>query len=268
MITLIKIIIIRGDEYMSQIVQSVERTLSILEVLSDYKEGLGLTEISERVDLHKSTVYRLLNTLIYKEYVVQNKETNKYLITLKLFELGNKKVEGMDMLSASKQYTKMLMESLNEVVHLVARENNNIVYIDKVEANNTIRMASTIGKRSPMYCTSVGKAMLSLLDEEEVKRVWDNSIIEKRTEKTITDYQQFKKELKLIRERGYAIDDEENEEGVRCVGVAIQDRFGKVVGAVSISGPTIRVTPDKVESIAHEVIKYANKISKEMGFIY
>lgn len=251
---------------MQDAVQSVERSLSILEVLSEYSEGLGVTDISEKVNLHKSTVYRLLSTLIYKDYVTQDKETNKYKITFKLFELGNRRIEKMDILSASKPYSKKLMESVNEVVHLVIRDGNRIVYIDKVEANNTIRMASSIGKRSPMYCTSVGKAMLAFLPAQEVEEVWNSSKIEKRTENTITDFEVLKKELAGIKEKGYAIDNEENEMGVRCIGAPIFNRFGQIEGAISISGPAIRVTEEKVEAIAEEVMKCAMLISRELGY--
>ena len=260
----------KGDEQRlteKGIVQSIDRALSILEVLSDYSEGLGVTEISEQVNLHKSTVYRLLTTLIYKGYVVQDTETNKYGITLKLFELGSKKVESMDLLSVSKEYTKKLMESVNEVVHLVVREGSEIVYIDKVEANNTIMMASTIGKRSPMYCTSVGKAILAHLPEKKVKEIWDNSKIVKYTDYTITDFEELKTELEDIRQKGYAVDNEENEIGVRCIGVPIFNRHGKVEAAISISGPAIRVTESKISNFSIKVMNTASLISRELGFI-
>ena len=251
---------------MKDTVQSVERTLSILEVLSDYSEGLGVTDISEKVELHKSTVYRLLSTLINKDYVTQDKETNRYKITFKLYELGNKRIEKMNILSASKLYSKKLMESVNEVVHLVVREGNKIVYIDKVEANNTIRMASSIGKRSPMYCTSVGKAILAYLPVQEVEEVWNISKVEKLTKYTITNFEDLNRELNMVKEKGYAIDNEENEMGVRCVGAPIFNRFGEIEGAISISGPAIRITDEKLETMANEVIKHANLISMELGY--
>ncbi|MDD3840743.1 MAG: IclR family transcriptional regulator [Clostridia bacterium] len=252
---------------MADLIQSVDRALSILELLSDYNEGLRITDISEKVGLHKSTVYRLLSTLIYKDFVVQDIETNKYKTTLKLFELGSKKIKNTDLVSVSKAYTKKLMECVNEVVHLVVREGNHIVYIDKVEADNTIRMASTIGKRNPMYCTAVGKAILAYLPEQEVQEIWNNSKIEKRTQYTITDFKVLRMELDSIKQRGYAVDNEENEVGVRCVSAPIFNRIGKTDAAISISGPAIRVTEDKVEAIAQEVIKYAHLISKELGYI-
>lgn len=249
-----------------EIVQSVDRALSILEVLTNYREGLGVTEISEKVNLHKSTVYRLLSTLIYKEYVVQDMRSNNYKVTFKLFELGNKNIEKIDLLSVSKVYAKKLMESVNEVVHLVVRDDTQIVYIEKVEANNTIRMASTIGRRSPMYRTSVGKAILAYLSEKEVEAIWENSKVEKLTEYTITELNEMKEELKKVREKGYAIDNQENEIGVRCIGAPIFNRHGKVEGAISISGPATRVREEDVEKIAEEVMKFAQFISKELGY--
>lgn len=248
------------------IVQSVDRTLSILELISDYDEGLGITEIGKKIDLHKSTVHRLLGTLIYKDFVEQDPITNKYRISLKLYELGSKRIKDLDILNVSKPYTKKLMEELNEVVHLVIRDKNDIVYIDKVEADNTIRMASSIGRRSPLYCTSVGKAILAFLEEEEVKEVWENSDIKALTKNTITDFEEFKEELYKIRKQGYAEDDEENELGVRCIGAPIFNYNNEVEGAISISGPTIRVTKDKVEDISEKVKKYSMLISKSLGY--
>ncbi len=251
---------------MIEVVQSVDRALSILEVLSDYKEGLGITDISNKIHIHKSTVHRILATLIYKGYVIQDQKTNKYMITLKLFELGNKKVKDMNLLAVSKPYTEELMKKVNEVVHLVVRENNEIVYVDKVEADNTIRMASTIGRRSPLYSTSVGKAILAQLSDEEVEKIWNSSKIEKLTEFTITDLEEMKKELNIIRKKGYAVDNEENEIGVRCIGAPVFNIFGEIEGAISISAPTFRVTEEKVGEFAEQVVKYANIISRELGY--
>lgn len=251
---------------MIDIVQSVDRALSILETISDYDDGLRITDISASVGLHKSTVHRLLGTLVYKGFVEQDLTTNKYKISLKLYELGAKRIAELDILKVSKPYTKRLMKELNEVVHLVIRDHNDIVYIDKVEADNTIRMVSTIGRRSPLYCTSVGKAILAFLDEEEVEKIWKNSNIQSLTKNTIIDYEVFKKELNKVKEQGYAEDDEENELGVRCIGAPVFNYKNEVEGAISISGPTIRVTKDKVDKIALKVKKYAGLISKELGY--
>lgn len=247
-------------------VQSVDRALSILEVLSDYEDGMGITEISTKIDLHKSTVHRLLVTLIHKGYVEQNSNTNKYRLTLKLFELGNKAIEKMDIASAAKPYLQQLMEDTNEVVHLVVREGTEIVYIDKVESENKIRMHSRIGTRSPMYCTSVGKAIMAHLEEEEINCIWDKSDIKRFTEYTILDLETMKKTLEKVRETGYALDEEENELGIRCIGAPIFNHKAEVLGAISVSGPTIRVTKEKIEEFKASILKYSNAISRELGY--
>lgn len=252
---------------MIDVVQSVDRAFSILEVISQYQDGLGISEISEKVGLHKSTVHRLLGTLIYKGFVIQDDQTNRYKISLKLYEIGVRKIADVDILKVSRSYTSALMEIFNEVVHLVIRDHNEIIYIDKVEADNTIRMASTIGRRSPLYCTSVGKVILAYLQDEEVRNIWETSTIIKLTDHTIVDFNHLLVELEKIRSLGYAEDDEENEFGVRCIAAPVFNSHGLVEGAISISGPTTRVTKDKVSEIAEEVKICAKLISRDLGYI-
>lgn len=256
----------KGSEDMQEVVQSVERTLSILEVLSDYENGLGITEISEKVNLHKSTVHRLLNTLMIKDYVEQDEDTNRYKLTLKLFELGSKKVENMNIANVARPLLQELMEKTNEVIHLVVREGTEIVYIAKVESQNPIRMYSRIGKRSPVYCTAVGKAMLSHMTDDEVNFIWDNSNIEKLTENTVVDFNKFKENLNIIKQQGYSIDEQENEIGIRCIASPILDYSGQVCGAISISGSIISFKEEKISEFSKLITEYANEISQELGY--
>lgn len=252
---------------MSNIVQSVERALSILELLSNHNEGLGITEISEKTNIHKSTVHRLLATLIHKGFVEQCQTSNNYKNSLKIYEIGSRRVANLDILSVSKPYTEKLVKDLNEVVHLVIRDEECIVYIDKVESTNTIQMSSTIGKRSPAYSTSVGKAMLAYTDPKKVLEIWKKSNLIKHTDNTIVDYDIFQKELAMIKDLGYAEDDEENEIGLRCVGAPIFGANGRIEGAISISGPSSRVNKEKVAEIGQRVKQCAANISKELGYI-
>ena len=251
---------------MQEIVQSVDRALSILEVLSDYEEGLGITEISEKVGLHKSTVHRLLATLIYKGYVEQNHINNKYKLTLKLFEIGNKRVENMDLVEVARPYLKELVEKTNEVAHLVVSEGTEIIYVAKEESQNTIRTHSRIGHRRPLYCTAVGKSILSHMSDKEINDIWNKSHIEKLTEHTITDFEKLKECLCEVREKGYAVDEQENEVGVRCVAASIFNHKGEVCGAISISGSIISFTDEKLDEFSKLIIEYAKKISKKLGY--
>ncbi|QQK08095.1 IclR family transcriptional regulator [Miniphocaeibacter halophilus] len=251
---------------MAEIVQSLDRALNILEIVAKNENGIGIKELSERTSLHKSTVHRLLHSLIYKGFVEQDEITGKYFITFKLYELGINKIQNIDLVKIARPYVEELMDKVDEVVHLVVRDGNYIVYVDKVESKNTIRMFSTIGKRTPLYCSSVGKAITAHLSEEEVEEIWNSSDVKKFTPTTITDFNKFKEELKNIRNLGYAIDNEENEIGVRCIGAPIFNIDGKVESAISVSGPANRMTDEKLNEISNYIRYYANKISERLGY--
>lgn len=251
---------------MAEVVQSVDRALEILELLSCHVDGLAIKEISEKLELHKSTVHRLLGTLIYKGYVEQNELDNRYLVTLKLFQLGSRKVENTDVIATSKPYLNQLAQFSGEVVHLVLRDGTDIIYVDKVEGNQTIRMHSKIGNRSPMYCTGVGKAIMSTLNEDEIKWIWENSDIKRLTEHTIIDLEDMYRTIGKIKSAGYALDNEENELGVKCIAVSIKDFRGTSVAAISISGPKERMTEEKIDIYSQKLKKSCLEISEQLGF--
>lgn len=251
---------------MEEIVQSVDRTLCILELLSDYEEGLGITEIGEKLELHKSTVHRLLATLIYKGYAKQNKNTSKYEMTFKLFEIGSKKVEKIDLVTISKPYLTELMKKTNEVIHLGVREGIEIIYVAKVESPKSMRMRTRIGMSKPMYCTAMGKAMLSQMEDDEIQEIWNASYVERLTENTIIDFNKLKNKLFEAREKGYTVDDQEVEIGIKCLGTVIKDYEGNVCGAISISSSPLTLTADKESYYLKLLLEYADKISKELGY--
>lgn len=250
---------------MAGTVQSVERALDILELLSQYEKGLSIKEISIKSELHKSTVHRLLGTLIEKGYVSQDKLTSHYYVTLKLYRLGSRRVENTDLIQICKPYLQKLGQLTGEVVHLVLREDIHVVYVDKVESTQTIRMHSRIGNRNPLYSTGVGKAILATLPEEEVLDVWSRSEISKLTPYTITDQAHLDQELKTISKEGYAKDNEENELGVRCVAAAILNKDGVGDAAISISAPLQRMSEEKVSQYALYLKETCGEISRLLG---
>ncbi len=251
---------------MQELVQSVDRTLCILEIISDYEDGLGIAEISEKANLHKSTVYRLINTLICKGYINQNISTNKYSLTLKLFELGSKKIEKMNLVSVAQSHLKELMEKTDEVVHLVVREKNELIYISKVEPKKSIIMYTRIGMRKPIYCTAMGKAIMASLTEEEVQAIWNESDVKSYTDNTIVNLTELKSNLKNVRLKGYAVDNQEVENGIICIGAVLKDYKSKICGAISVSGSIMSFTEDKIDYISRALLECANKISKELGY--
>ncbi len=250
---------------MSKNVQSVDRALVVLETLALHPKGLGVGDISEKTELHKSTAHRLLATLVDKGYVKQNKQNN-YQLTLKLFELGSKLVEELDVLEVARPYLNQILDAVNEVVHLVVLEDHAIVYVDKVEPDKTIRMHSRIGIRRALYCTAVGKAILSTMTDEEVEENWAQTDIKELTEYTITDLDEMKKELERIRAKGYATDEQENEIGVRCIAIPLLDYTQKAWGAISISGPVERMTDEAFEKIIPVLIPIGTQIRNELGY--
>lgn len=247
-------------------VQSLERALKILEVLGKNPKGLGVTEISREVDLHKSTVYRLLSTLAKWGYVEQEKENEKYKLGLKIIELSNNVLSNLELRKVARPYLEELMEYANEVVHLCVLRDGEAVYIDKVECPNTIRMYSQIGKRAPVHCTGVGKALLAFLPQEEAISILKTKGLPQKTPSTITSLEEMLNHLEEIKKLGYSIDDVEHEEGIRCVAAPIFDHTGQVVASLSVSGPDYRVTRERVPELAVKVKEIAQKISRRLGY--
>lgn len=247
-------------------VQSAERIFQVLEMLAENGE-MGLMEISAALGLHKSTVHRLLMSLIYMGYAKQDEYTQKYTLSYKIVNMAGKILGRTDILQIAKPFMERLSDVSGETVHLVQREGNHILYISKIEAKvGTIRMVSHVGMVHPMYCSGVGKAIMATLPEKDVKEIWDASVIEKKTDKTITEYGQMLATLEEVRAKGYALDDEENEEGVRCIAACLRGYGKNVKYAFSISGPVSRMTKERVEELAVDVKKVQEELSRELGY--
>lgn len=235
-------------------VQSASRIFSILELLAE-KESLTLGEIAAACDLHKATAHRLLLSLICMGYVKKLSTGGRYTLTLKLLELSAKLLRGNDMIARCRPHLEELSNAVQETVHLVRSEGGEIVYIDKVEyTENSVRLVSQVGSRRPMYCTGVGKAILSLLDDRAVEDIFAASQIVAITDKTITDLSVLKRKIAEARAWGYSLDEEENELGVRCIAAAI-GRVEEEYYAFSVSGPISRMTYNRLEEIAKTVLE-------------
>ena len=248
-------------------VQSIDRALLLLEIVADH-DGIGLTELSKLAQLNKTTVHRLLSTLVYNGYVEQDPKTGHYGLTFKLFQLGNKKIEKMDSINIARSLISDLSNKTGETVHLVVEDNYEVVYIDKFEPNNSMsfRMHSRVGQRAPMYCTAVGKALLAHYTDEVIREVWEQSDIKPLTTKTITNYPQFMEEIAKVRSLGYAIDDEENEVGVYCISSVYYNHMREIAGAISISIPMVRIVTNTSKEYIDKVLECCEKISKLLGY--
>jgi DNA-binding IclR family transcriptional regulator len=249
-------------------VQSAERIFGVLETLAE-TGPIGLMDLSTRLELHKSTVHRLLLSLICMGYAKQEEETGKYMLTFKIVGLSEKVLSKVDIVAVVHPLIAELANDCRETVHFVQRRGTEVYYLDKVAPlyprESAIRMASQVGLARPLYCSAVGKAILAEMEDEEVEYIWKNSFIEKKTDYTITALWELKKELEEVREKGFANDNEENELGVRCIAVAIRNHQGQPNNAFSISAPAGRMTEERIKELAEEILKTKQAIQKVLG---
>ncbi len=246
--------------------QSAVRMFSILEVLSNYPKGVCLQEISAQCKLAKSTTHRILNNLIELGYVAQDTFTLHYRLTLKMFELSSRVVNDMDILSIAKPHLDRLSHLSGEAVHLVVQDGCDVVYIYKADSGVSYsHMSSYVGLRIPMYCSGVGKAILSTQNEAEVRQVWSQSRIRARTEYTVTQWDAFAAQLQETRRNGYALDNEENELGIRCIAFALPGINGHADTAFSISGIAVRLTGSALERAVELGLATRQDIMRSMG---
>jgi DNA-binding IclR family transcriptional regulator len=251
------------------LVQSVERAMAILEELAKDKNGCGVTALSNALGLHKSTTHRLLVTLMNKGYVEKDIETDNYRLGIKILTLAGAVFERMDVRTIAKPYIQELSKRTNETVHLAILDHDEAFYIDKVESPrlNGIRLHSQIGKRIPLHSTAVGKVLLSDLEKEKVVNLLKVKGMPKLTLNTIDNIEDYLLELEKVKSQGFAYDEIENEEGIRCVAAPIFDRKGKVVAAISISGAIIYATIERMPELTKEVVETAKEISRQLGYI-
>lgn len=252
------------------LVQTIERVARILDIMSLSAQGISLKELSTKVDLPKGTTHRLLSSLAYFGYVRQSSDSKNYQLGFKLVELGSHILDQLDLRAQSKPYLVKLSQKTKETVHLVIMDQNEALYIDKVENSEKrggLQMVSRVGLRVPVHCSSVGKVLLIGLSEGALEEIVKEKDLVKRTDSTITDLVKLKAHIKTVRAQGYAFDDEENEKGIRCVGAPIYGQRGQVIAAISISGPTIRITKQLLEkTLKNAVMKTALDISREFGY--
>ncbi len=247
-------------------VQSVDRVFDIIEELSCFSRGMHLSDLAAKLNLHTSTVHRLLNTLVQRGYVHKDSSTGKYRLTMRLFEIGSRVIGDSNIVSLAKPMLDHLADITGEAIHLVIPQEDEVVYLYKSDAaSSMVRMGSSVGLHNPMYCTGVGKALLACRSDEEIRTLWNRTKFVKYTKNTITGYEQMLHELEQIRKRGYSIDDEEHEVGIRCIATVVKDIRDIPVAAISISAPVNRLGQEKVLKYSQSLIAAADDISSLLG---
>lgn len=247
-------------------VQVLDRALAALEVLAARSSECSLAEICAVLKLHKSTVHRLMMVLEQHRLVDKNPDTGRYRLGLKLFEFGSKALGAIDLRRHAKPYLDRLQRELGETVFFCMLDDGQAFYLEKIESQQSVRTACTVGSRAPAYCTAVGKAMLAELPDAEVSEIVRRWGLKPITPNTITSASALRAELRAIRSRGYAVDNEEKELGLRCVSAAVRGESGKLLAALSVSGPAFRVTKERVPEIGKAVMQAAGELSYEFGY--
>jgi DNA-binding IclR family transcriptional regulator len=245
--------------------QSLDRAVAVLDLLGESEGPLGLADVCERMALHKSTAHRALMVL-ERCGLIERTPENRFRLGLKLYELGSRAVEQIDLRARVHPWFRRLSVQVGETVHLGVLQKTAVVYLDKVEPNNRRTwLASRIGASNPVYCTAMGKAMLAFLPEDSAAEIIGKIRYVRFTHRTLMTPEALKRSLDRVRRRGYAIDDEEVEEGVRCIGAPILSGSGHPMAAVSISGPTSRITQLCVPGIAEHLMRCCREISASLG---
>lgn len=243
------------------------RTLRILEALSS-GEKLSVSELGRMLGLHKSTVYRFLETLCREGYVVQDPHDEKYRLSLKILRLGHNLLSNLDYRNVARPYLEQLAAQTGETAYLAVLDEGQVLYLDRVSLTDKLQTMCKIGDRNFVHCTALGKAQIAYLPEEKVEQIISMWGMPALTSHTITDLGVLKERLAEVRKLGYAVDDVEAEDDVRCVAAPIRDYTGSVVAAVSVSGPSSRVTLERIHlELAKAVAHTARQISLELGYI-
>jgi IclR family transcriptional regulator, KDG regulon repressor len=248
-----------------QRIESVAKALTILKLFKTNKTKWGVTEIARELDMQKSTVYRLLTTMQEFGFVRKNEDGSAYSLGLSLFELGSVVSNNFNFRDIAVSYMHKLAEQCGETVHLGIFSDHEVISIEAVETQSSLKSTVIVGERAPLYCTGIGKSLLAFLPGNEREQIIKNIHFEKFTEQTIVDPQKLAEELKLIRKRGFAVDNEEHDLGIICVGAPIFDFSGAVLGSLSISGPSVRITPEQMPRYIELVLTTAKAVSRDLG---
>jgi DNA-binding IclR family transcriptional regulator len=250
----------------TQSVPALERALTILEMLAKSKRGLAISEIVRNLQLPKSTAHTILITLERRGYLHRNEQTHRYLFGLKFFSLANMVLSASELRDQAAPMLRSLMGACGLTVHLAILDQRDVVLVDKVDSPGLIKLATWIGKRMDPHCTGVGKALIAYLPESELDLLITEHRLPRHNEETIVSVRKLKAQLTEIRRLGYALDDEEDEVGLRCIGCPVFDGAGKVVAAVSVAGTVSQITAENLSALVDKVKRTASSISQHLGF--
>ena len=250
-----------------RMIASVQRAINVLNLFDHQRIELGITDIARALDLPKSTVSGLVHTLEANHLLTNNSSTHKYRLGTKLLEYSGILLYQIDLRAVALPYLENLLEWCNESANLAVWNDDHVIYIERLLGTNLLGMRSEIGKREPIHSTALGKAILSQLDEGELQGVIKKIDLVSKTPYTITNQADLLADIQTSRKRGYALDNEENELGGRCVAAPIFDYRNKPIAALSISAPVQRFPEEYIPAYGKKVREVASAISRHLGYL-
>lgn len=248
-------------------IQSIHKAFQVIEILADSESGLGVAELSSRLGWHKSTTHRFLSTLAKEGYVRQIQGADKYVLSFKWLAIANKVVNKIEIRAVARDFLKTLADQAGTDVHLAVFDNDEVVFIDRIDSQAPLKTNFHIGRRAPAHCTAVGKFFLAHLPEEEVERIAREKGLKGFTPRTITSLEKLKEHLAEIRYQGFAVDYSEHNEGIACIAAGIWNHDGRLVATVSASGATHHILGERIAILAPLVTETAERISQSLGYI-
>jgi IclR family acetate operon transcriptional repressor len=246
-------------------VKTLEKALHVLSHLGERRRELSIREVARAVGLPTSTAYRLLAVLARHHYLQHGSAPGRYALGLRLAELGHLAIEGLELRVQARPALEAVMAETRETIHLMVPEGDAGMYIDRVESPQRIRVTASLGFREPLHVSAVGKAILAHLPREDSERILGRGLV-RVTPRTVTDPAQLRRQLREIVARGFAIDLEEGEAGVRCVGAPVFDHRGQVVASISVSAPAYRTPISKLLAWGPRVRAAADTVSQALSF--
>lgn len=246
-------------------VPSLTRALRVLEFLAQSKRGFSISDLSRQLKVPKSSLHLIMTTLEQEGYLQKNTRNGQFRLGLKLVGLSRAALDGLSLRDTARPYLEALMKKTKLTVHMGVLERNEAVIIEKIEAPGIIKVATWIGRRMDVNCTGIGKALIATIPEEQLAAQVRAGSLARHNYKTIVSLPRLKQEMASVREKGYSFDDEEDEIGLRCIGVALTSE-GKAMAAISVAGTTAQIPHERVESIAGQVRKTAAQISAQLKY--
>lgn len=251
-------------------VRAIEKGCHILTFLSNGNRSYSIREISDGLNIPKPTIHRILSTFCGLGYATQDPVSKDYRLGFRLVELGEAVLDRIDLRKEAEPLLHKLADRVQETVHLARLDDGQIVYLDKVEhiVNPlSLRMVSRIGMRNYAHSCALGKVLLAFLPERECNAILTQKGLPRRTQNTIVDLQELKEHLKQIKSQDYAVDNEENEDGIRCVAAPIRNYRGEVIAGISISGPSVRISAERINrQLKRQVMETAAEITEKLGY--